>query len=276
MFSEALHADLIRLRLAPNKSLANVQKMPLQYENNKTYIQATRIVRFPEFYEKAARVFWSIADALRVLPKQANLFVFVQEDKSNEWLAALFVDYLKRVGSDDLISRLVFSDFPEDTSNTVAIFLDDGMYSGKQMADDFLHYILPHMDHSMVIVGVPFVTDVALKKVEQELKRHSDRLASIILYSDIMQPMSKDPKSPYMQPAIYFDHKVPDIVSTYAEVYDRYLDPNTTKPFYKNKSLNWKKGLMYEPTSNGRPRVPLNASAIPRASVVIVDQGNLI
>jgi hypothetical protein len=255
MFSEALHRDLMRLGLAPDKSLMNVRKMPVQRPQNKTILQATRVVRFPEFYEKALRVFWSIADAVRTI-RDMEVVLFVQPKKSNAWLAALFIDFLKRTGMADLVPRIRLSE-DVHASNAIVVFLDDGMYSGTQMAD-FLAEFLNNVDKGLVIVGVPFVTEKALKRVRVELFNYSYRLASMILYSDVMELLGDK------KPAIYFDHKVPDSWSTYS-AYDRYLDPRTTGPFYKNANWTPNRSL------RERTQVPLNASAIPRARAVTIE-----
>lgn len=257
IFSEALHQDLMRIGLAPNKSLANVRKMPLKREQNKTILQGTRVVRFPEFYEKALRVFWSIADVMRALPDK-NVVMFVQSNKSNEWLTILFVDYLSRVGMDRLIDRVLFA-HDVKASDSIVVFLDDGSYSGSQMAD-FLEEFMPNVHDSLVIVGIPFVTKKALEVIKEELDKHSNRLSSMILYADIMKPLSGS----LSKPAIYFDHKVPDTVSTYA-LYDRYLEPEKTRPFYKNKNT-WNPGKVLDDL----PRVFLNASKIPRARMIAI------
>jgi hypothetical protein len=255
MFTEALHRDLMRLGLAPDKSLANVRKMPVQRPQNKAILQATRVVRFPEFYEKAVRVFGSIADAMRMI-RDKDVVLFVQPNKSNAWLAALFVDFLKRAGMADLVPRIRLS---EDAyaSNAIVVFLDDGMYSGTQMVD-FLSEFVPNIEQSLVIVGAPFVTRMALDKIHMELEAHSNRLASMILYSDVMELLGGK------KPAIYFDHKVPDSWSTYS-TYDRYLDPGAARPFYKNANWTPNRSL------RERTHAPLNASAIPRARAVTIE-----
>jgi hypothetical protein len=259
MFTNALHADLLRLGLAPNKSLANVRKMPLQHEGNRRVLQATRIVRFPEFYETTLRVFWSIADSIQALPDK-DIVLFVQKNKSNEWLAVLFIDYLLRTGMsmDQLIDRIKFT-MDAKASDAIVVFLDDGSYSGSQMAE-ILGDFLPNIKDSLVIVGIPFVTNTALEAIQKELRAHSNRLSSMILYADVMKPLSRR----YRKPAIYFDHKVPDFMSTYA-TYDLYLDREKVRPFYKNVTT-WKA------LSDDLPRVPLNATKIPRAHMIAVQK----
>jgi hypothetical protein len=69
MFEET-HQDLIRLGLAPDKSLANIRKMPLKDPKNARVIAATRIVRFPEFYAQSVRIFVAVADAIETLQKK--------------------------------------------------------------------------------------------------------------------------------------------------------------------------------------------------------------
>jgi hypothetical protein len=260
MFTNALHVDLMRLGLASNKSIANVRKMPVQYKGNRRILEATRIVRFPEFYEKAAQVFGSIADAIQTFPDK-DIVLFVQPKKSNEWLAILFIDYLLRVGMsmDRLVDRIKFT-ADAKASGAFVIFLDDGSYSGSQMAN-FLKDFMPNIQKSLVIIGIPFVTKTALEVIQEELKMHSNRLSSMILYADVMKPLGKDPRPP-----IYFDHKVPDNVSTYA-TYDRYLDPEKVKPFYKNRTSSWNPTKALD---DDLPRVPLNTSKIPRARMVSV------
>jgi len=261
MFSNALHEDLMRLGLAPNRSLANVRKMPLKRPENARILQATRIVRFPEFYEKAVRVFTAIADAIQALPGK-DVFLFVQENKSNEWLAALFVDFLKRTGKSELATRVSLTD-DAMASNGIVVFLDDATYSGNQMVD-FLSEFMPNIEQSLVIVGIPFVTMLALNKIRDELEVQSDRVSSMILYADVLEPLSKRSSSS-LKPAIYFDHKVPDDVSTYS-TYDHYLDPNAVLPFYKEP--NWSPFRSIQDRSR---RVSLNASRIPAPQAITIE-----
>jgi len=264
MFSNALHEDLMRLGLVPDRSLKNVRKMEPKLESNRKVLKATRIVRFPEFYEKAARVFASIADAMST-PKYKQTVLFIQPKKSNAWMAVLFLDFLERAGMRNLIRNILLSDLSDETepiANANVVFLDDGTYSGTQMVDFLAEYV-HQLSKSRVIVGIPFATSIAIDKIREELEMHSGRTPSMIFYTDIMEPLGKTPAE--RKPAVYFDHKVPNSVSTYA-AYDRYLDPAVTRPFYK--SVDWFDWMDQIEQSKTRIKVKLDASTIPRAHVV--------
>jgi len=257
LFSEALHQDLMRMGLAPDKSLADVRKMPAKYQRNREIMQATRVVRFPEFYEQTMRVFAAIADVMQTLPNKTTV-LFIERNKSNEWMALLFMDFLMRVGMNDLFSRIRLSSDAR-TTNEILVFLDDGTYSGTQMAD-YLSRLLPNVDQSLVIVGIPFATHGALQRIRRALTYHSERLSAMILYSDIMTPIGDNDLG--TKPAIYFDHKVPDSWSTYT-TYDMYLSPAVRVPFYKEPDWNPRR----EP-----PRVSLNLNRISTAHAITIEQ----
>jgi len=271
MFSNALHEDLMRLGLAPDRSLANIRKMQPQHESNRKILKATRVVRFPEFYEKAARVFLSIAKKISKLismPRNEyeEIVLFVQPKKSNAWMAALFLDFLERIGMRDLILRyIVMSDLSEDPviENAIVVFLDDGTYSGTQMAEHIDDYAR-QFEQSMVIVGVPFATEIAIGKIRRNLEKVSGETPSMIFYADLMEPLGRGLLQ--QKPAVYFDHKVPNSMSTYDGIYTHYLDPVVTRPFYRN--MEWEDWMQWIQRNNTRTHVKLNVSDIPKARVV--------
>jgi hypothetical protein len=149
-------------------------------------------------------------------------------------MAILFLDFLKRSGKQKLLDMIQLSR-DATSSDGIVVFFDDGAYSGEQLSGDYLKRFLWNVERSLVIVGVPFMTMDAIEKIQSALEVHAHRIASMILYSDIMESAANtlgatNNKLRLYKPAVYFDHKIPDRWSTYP-IYSEYIN---ARPLYKN------------------------------------------
>lgn len=270
---DATHQDLLRMGLASNRSLIDIRKMSGRVaEENRIVTNATRVIRFAEFYRNVLVVFKELE---RHASKQGlRLVLYSVKKKSNEWLSMLFVDFLARMGSGIKIV-ITDQDFRgEFTKKDFLVYLDDMIYSGDQ-ASEFIEMLALWHPHMTKLAGLAivasFATNVAVSRVESALIDNLPRMSKMILWgstefvrplSELLHPSLVERK--HHRYPIYFDHKIPDDLSSFFSIYKKYIPEDLARPFYKRKNLQG-------PTAPRiHPEFRAYVNALPRAQSYVI------
>jgi hypothetical protein len=184
------------------------------------YAECLRYVPFVEFEESLKKVAKSFNDSnvdpYILLPSTQKRVEY--KKKSNYWVAQIAYKHLHQKPID--VREFALSAIKEQESGHFHFLLtDDGSFSGKQIVetlqsiDEVVHHFKPQTVRVSIIV--PFVTEIALSTIAEMHDRyqHIDYLA--LHYVEILAPASDQLGSNrFHQPLVYFDHKMPDSMST--------------------------------------------------------------
>lgn len=262
------HQALLRLGLAPNRSLANLRVQKRVYDENKDLISVTTPIRFPEFYRQALKCFKAVAHLCMHAKK--HLHVISDRQKSNEWMAVLFVDFLQRMNW----SKRVNMDIVEYDSalngglkkDALLVFFDDMAYSGYQLKE----YVesIPVEGDQGIVIAVPFLTRVAQGRMFDAIEKNNGAVSSnsddddyawkennifnVLIYGKLVPTIREIDrllvrKYKSNKAAVYFDHKIADNVSTYPDVYHKYIPKNVSQPFYKRRGVQISSETKFDP-----------------------------
>jgi hypothetical protein len=156
--------------------------------------------------------------------------------KSNYWVSQIVYHMLKRKPF-EIISILDIKYYNQNKSFNI-LLCDDAIFSGTQMSErilrDITHpgsYIDNHMfkiedkyyyDFNIFII-VPFITEIGRKKIELfSSTTDENKIMKINLFHNYIIKIPKIPHIEHQKPALlYFDHRIPDFMSTYSSLYNR-------------------------------------------------------
>lgn len=257
MESEVLsktHQSLLRLGLAPNRSLVNLRVHRRVLYGNKNLVSVTTPIRFPEFYRQTLKCFKAVA--YLSMHAKKHLHVISSRQKSNEWMAVLFADFLQRMNW----SKRVSMDIVEYESarngglkdDALIVFFDDMSYSGIQL-DEYIRSIPGKRDRG-IIIAVPFLTRTALdllffaiemrgKRTERLNDEEEEQMYNfnMLIYGKLVPTIREVDRLLARKygnkAAVYFNHKIADNISSYPKVYHRYIPENVSHPFYKKRTV---------------------------------------
>ena len=238
----------------------------------KLYMESVTHIRFPVFLHDLWAVF---ASFLRVYGTRLNHCMFYDPSlgnakmvKSTTWLNMLFQNFyrrctegapmkMKRVGRKELFHALepsvynksnATSSYKSAAPRDTLVYIDDMIYSGTQIASIIQKAIkIPGL--KKIIVLVPYIGGGAYATIWNSIKYQHSKLTTRpdvevelmhVKKFDTFQKMldRKKPGMQYPNPdhvPVFFDHKVPDDVSTWESLLCSYVDCSI--PFYKR--LKW-------------------------------------
>ncbi len=199
-------------------------------------IQNVRHVSHEEFVAALNRCTARLVDGL---PQRSVLIVAAYpKSRSNEWVSTLMLEYLKNHPSDPSKKIRVILAESKDSLGAIAkrypkaqvAFVDDAVYSGNHLTSDVLSDSGIPADRSNIVV--PFVTARGVDRLSHIETDSGDVVrGSHIIYDEriptvgeLLAHQDKSLKESFevlfgkqeeaSQTLIYFDHKIPDTVSS--------------------------------------------------------------
>lgn len=202
--------------------------------------------------------------------------------KSNFWIIQHFIKYIKDNSISDFFIDFIYNKqdiYYLDTNNRLILLLDDCIYTGLQMKhilEDIYKYSKDK--HFNIYLLVSCISLDAIKLLKDDDKHNKlflskniitiHKLSKYVYSNDELKLLGKD------RYLIYFDHKLPDIVSTYTNIYNGYVYKKNFKiddyitndltiiPVIKNCGLDEKKS-----TAIQCPEPPYNTENISNDSL---------
>ena len=175
-------------------------------------------------------------------------------EKSNYWVSQIVYHMLKRKPSE--IISILRKEYYNDKNYNI-LLCDDAIFSGTQMRDRILidieipgSYINnPEFDTSDVykynfniFIIVPFITEIGKQKIVSLKKDKTDKKMEINLFYNFE---IKKPSVPHIKnqrvSLFYFDHRIPDFMSTYSVLYNRgyeYFDIDSESCIYNGQQMS--------------------------------------
>lgn len=149
--------------------------------------------------------------------------------KSNFWIIQHFIKFIRDNSIDDFFIDFIYNkdDIKYlDTDNRLILLLDDCIYTGLQMRD-VVNDIKIKSDKSFnIYILVSCISEDAIRLLKETARDHKIIISkNIITIYKLGKYVSKEElrllgSNKYL---IYFDHKLPDNVSTYTNIYNGYV-----------------------------------------------------
>jgi len=185
----------------------------------------TKHVSFDSFKETVGEI-WSDLNKYIIThnPNKIVLYIHPEMHKSNFWLSLYFYNFINKNYPEKIV---VITYLMKDISdlgiseNDIVIIPDDASYTGSQLSN----YLGNITVRSNYFLAVPYISEEAYQRILSVFRTNIN-----ILMSEQTKKFSKfssddvilnDPRY-----TIYFDHKLPDIISIYQLTYALGVDSN--------------------------------------------------
>jgi hypothetical protein len=151
--------------------------------------------------------------------------------KSNFWIIQHFIKFIKDNSIDDFVIDFIYKKediIYLDSNNRLILLLDDCIYTGLQMKDNVKDIYKYSKELSFnIYILVSCISEDAIKLLKEVAKHHKLILSkNIITIYKLSKYVSSDEELKLLgsnKYLIYFDHKLPDSVSTYNNIYNGYV-----------------------------------------------------
>lgn len=227
-FIEDASENLKSVKLGP-------EPIQLKYDRSflNSYISSMYHIRFNVFLHDLWLVFGNF---LKKYDVKDCIFYEPERTKSTTWLNILFHNFYKRMnGVDEMTLRTRISKSSPSAKKTF-VYIDDMQYSGEQAKEVLLPLIEKGVQR--IILLVPYVSKTALDAIWGTLTKYYPIYKNEveIFHVKSFKPFKnvstrKFTQNPIWVP-VFFDHKVPDWVSTWNDLVCLHVD--CSEPFYKN------------------------------------------
>lgn len=223
----------------------NKQETKELIELSKLFKKYTTYIPYNTFIEKIKNICEN--DILKNKRKYTKIILFIQNnmDKSNFWISMLHYHYLNETKDMEIIvvtdSKKYIREFKNyvdtDNSKTLLIICDDASYTGLQINKFIMKYVHIIPTDISILLSIPYMSNYSKNNLTQLFNTLSFKKENILLSElteifytfeenlindNIYKKYEKyiiDEKIDIKKYTIFFNHKLPDMISIYQDIY---------------------------------------------------------